>query len=389
MTGIWLTIAQCGLIGIGHAVIWTYLLNVLYGCRIPKRLLKPWRLLTFVVIVFGWPIFLVATLGIPDSLASVSAAIMEGPIRWYAWGCLALGAGFIGWTIVRWFRSKPPALLQETTSTIDYHKTHGPGVYGRGQWWWLARLPLTDAFRVEFVERTIAVRGCPAAWDGLAILHLSDFHFHGTPSRFFFETLMADIRSKWPAPDLVCLTGDYVDTDDHHRWIGPVLSPLIAEEAKLAILGNHDEHHQPETIRTHLAGAGYRVVGNRRERITVRGEPMDVVGHEGPWFRPPPEQKPSDVPLLGLSHSPDNASWAAEIGCFLTLAGHVHGGQIRVPLVGSIFVPSRNSRKYDGGVYDVAGMPMVVSRGLSGKEPIRFRCQPQVILVRLRTIDER
>src|SRR5437870_1659061 len=76
--------------------------------------------------------------------------------------------------------------------------------------------------------------------------------------------------------------------------------------------------------------------------LDVRGHQMIVIGHEGPWFRPPDV---SDCPpegfRLGLSHTPDNLPWAKRHRIDLMLAGHVHGGQIRLPLVGSIFVPSK------------------------------------------------
>jgi predicted MPP superfamily phosphohydrolase len=60
------------------------------------------------------------------------------------------------------------------------------------------------------------------------------------------------------------------------------------------------------------------------------------------------------------------------------LSGHNHGGQIRVPLIGSIFVPSKFSRRYDMGTFFEPPTLLHVNRGLSGKEPLRLRCRPQV-----------
>jgi predicted MPP superfamily phosphohydrolase len=65
------------------------------------------------------------------------------------------------------------------------------------------------------------------------------------------------------------------------------------------------------------------------------------------------------------------------------LCGHVHGGGIRVPVIGSIFVPSIYGRRFDQGVFAENGTAMVVSRGVSGKEPIRIRCNPQVLRITL------
>ena len=110
---------------------------------------------------------------------------------------------------------------------------------------------------------------------------------------------------------------------------------------------------------------------------------MIVIGHEGPWFRPAPDLSacPADGFRFCLSHTPDNLPWAKQNHIDLVLAGHVHGGQIRLPGTGSIFVPSRFSRRYDMGIYQEGPTVMHVSRGLAGEFPLRFNCRPEVTLV--------
>ena len=129
---------------------------------------------------------------------------------------------------------------------------------------------------------------------------------------------------------------------------------------------------------------GYTVLGNGWVEATIRGVPCVVIGHEGPWFRPPPDL--SSAPghyRLCLSHTPDNFYWGIANRIPLMLCGHVHGGAIRLPVIGSIFVPSIYGRRFDQGVFEQDGTVMVVNRGLSGREPIRFRCNPQVLCVKL------
>ena len=70
----------------------------------------------------------------------------------------------------------------------------------------------------------------------------------------------------------------------------------------------------------------------------------------------------------------------------LVLAGHVHGGQIRLPLVGSIFVPSKYSRRYDSGTFHEGPTVMHVNRGLAGEVPLRYNCRPEVTPVVLRKL---
>lgn len=219
----------------------------------------------------------------------------------------------------------------------------------------------------------------PEAWDGLTILHLTDLHFCGTPDRSFHERVIERCRD-WGTPDLVAVTGDIVDSDWHYRWIIPVLGRLRWRHAAYAILGNHDGYRDPPQVRRRLQRLGMRVLGNTLEQTELRGEPLVVLGHEGPWFRPAPDLSgcPEGVFRFCLSHTPDNIAWARRHNIDLMLAGHNHGGQIRFPLVGSVLVPSRHSRRYDCGTFHVGPTVLHVSRGLAGQHPLRYCCRPEV-----------
>ncbi len=184
----------------------------------------------------------------------------------------------------------------------------------------------------------------------------------------------------------MALTGDVVDSNWHHRWIVPILGRLRWHVAAYAILGNHDAWRDPTLIRRRLRRVGLRVLGNGWEQVMVRGEPLVVVGHEGPWFHPAPDLRdcPAEPFRLCLSHTPDNLAWARRQRMDLVLAGHVHGGQIRLPLLGSVFVPSRHSRHYDCGTFYAPPTIMHVGRGLAGQHPLRFFCKPEVTRIILK-----
>jgi predicted MPP superfamily phosphohydrolase len=186
--------------------------------------------------------------------------------------------------------------------------------------------------------------------------------------------------------DLVALTGDYVDSDYHRRWIVPLLGRLRWRIAAFAVLGNHDYWHEPSLIRRRLCRLKIHVLGNTWKQIEARGMPMVVIGHEGPWFRPGPslDDCPPNVFRLCLSHTPDNLGWARANHIRLMLSGHNHGGQIRFPLIGSVFVPSLYGRRYDCGAFDEPPTLLHVTRGLAGKQPLRFNCRPEVAKLVLR-----
>jgi predicted MPP superfamily phosphohydrolase len=283
----------------------------------------------------------------------------------------------------RWVRSRPAALLRSQSRVLDVTKELGYPPVGCGKRGFLTRLPGNEVFQVELSERTLCLPRLPAAWDGLTVLHLSDIHLCGVPGREFFQFVM-DRCAAWE-PDLVALTGDLVDSWHHHRWLLPLLGRLRWRVAALAILGNHDYYFDPPQLRRRLQRVGMHYLGNGWRQLEVRGEPLVAIGHEGPWVKPGPDL--SDCPAgpfrLCLSHTPDNIRWARRHHIDLMLSGHVHGGQIRVPVVGSILVPSRYGRRYDCGTFDEPPTLLHVSRGLSGEHPLRYGCKPEATLLTL------
>lgn len=303
----------------------------------------------------------------------------------YALVCAVVGYGVLPVHLLRrWLRKPPAALLSNHTHTLDVAAELGYKPVGDGKHRFAARLPWNEVFQVDFAERTFHLPQLPAAWDGLSILHLSDLHLCGTPDRAFFRRVM-DACTAWE-PDLVALTGDIVDSDRHIRWIVPLLGRLRWRIAAFAILGNHDSWYDFPLIRRRLRRIGMHVLDNRWEKIEVRGEPMVVVGHEGPWFRPAPDLSdcPENTFRLCLSHTPDNIPWARRNNIDLMLSGHNHGGQIRFPVIGSLLVPSRYGRRYDCGIFHEPPTLLHVSRGLGGEHPLRFNCRPEVAKIVLR-----
>jgi len=355
---------------LGHVCVWTSLLSNLFGRALPKPFLKAWRFLTAVVI-----------LAFPLLFREHESDV----VWWYLWPCVVVGAViFPAITVARLLRKPPACVVSESTVTRDLWAEQGEKLIGDGKLTMVARLPGNGLLRVDITDVTLALPELTEEWADLTLLVVSDLHFHGTPSRLFFDRIVDELQTG-PVPDLVCLIGDYVDTDTHYAWIQPVLGRLKATEAKLAILGNHDRHHNPERVRDELTAAGYTVLANEWQVVTIRGVPCVVVGHEGPWFAPAPNlaTAPPGLFRLCLSHTPDNFYWSIANRIGLMLCGHVHGGAIRIPIVGSIFVPSVYGRRFDDGIFEKRGTVMVVNRGVSGKEPIRIRCNPQVMRVKL------
>jgi predicted MPP superfamily phosphohydrolase len=289
-------------------------------------------------------------------------------------------------TVGRLLRPTPAALVESRSQVLDVSKELGYRPMGDGKHRFFARFPLTEVFQVELAEHTLSLPRLPAAWDGLTLLHLTDLHLCGTPDREYYRFVL-DRCAAWE-PDLIALTGDVADSYRHQKWIVPLLGRLRWKVAAFAILGNHDHWYDAPYVRRRLAKIGMNVVSNVWQQIDVRGEPLVVIGHEGPWLKPAPDLAdcPTEPFRLCLSHTPDNVGWARRTGIDLVLSGHVHGGQVRLPLIGSVFVPSRFGRRYDCGLFEEGPTTLYVSRGLGGEQPLRWRCRPEVTLFTLRRL---
>ncbi|HMC89898.1 MAG TPA: metallophosphoesterase [Gemmataceae bacterium] len=365
---------------VGHIALLSFSNNWWFAHPLPHRFLTCVRLLHGLLVLAGVTAFVLAA---PLRLAELTAWAASDPwhsaAKGYTLLCLFVG---LVWgpiiTLRRLLRPVPAVLLSNHTQTVDVARELGYKPIGRGKWRHLARLPGNEVFRVDFVERTLRLPRLPAAWDGLSILHVSDLHMCGTPDKTFYQQVMK-CCDQWQ-PDLIAFTGDAVDADDGYRWILPVLGRLHCRIAAFAILGNHDSWHEPPVLRRRLRRCGYRVLANSWETIDVHGQPLVVIGHEGPWFSPAPDVSgcPEGTFRLCLSHTPDNIAWARQQQIDLMLAGHNHGGQIRFPLVGSVLVPSSYGRRYDCGTFDEPPTVLHVSRGLAGQHPVRYNCRPEV-----------
>jgi predicted MPP superfamily phosphohydrolase len=367
---------------VGHVAILVYSLNWWYSHALDRRLLHGIRglhaLLVLAAPVVFWSVYGRDLLADPETL-------WQRVLFPYLVLCGVLGFGVVpAVTLWRRLRGRPAALLSNHTKTIDVAAELGYKPVGRGTYRPLAWLPGNEIFQVDFAERTLHLQDLPAAWDGLTILHVSDLHLRGVPDKQFFQYVMDRCR-EWE-PDLVAITGDIVDSEEHHRWVVPILGRLRWRVGAFAVLGNHDYWHEPGLTRRRLRKLGIDVLGNGWKQTEVRGEPMIVIGHEGPWFQPGPDL--SDCPRgpfrLCLSHTPDHIAWARANDIRLMLAGHVHGGQIQLPVVGSVFVPSRYGRRFDCGTFHEPPTVLHVCRGLAGQQPLRYNCRPEVALLILR-----
>jgi predicted MPP superfamily phosphohydrolase len=301
----------------------------------------------------------------------------------YAGACLAV---LLITLLERLRLRQDTAQLSERAETIDVGACLGALPTGRGVRGWIARAPGNELFHVELAEREIALPALPQRLDGLSILHLSDLHFNGTPGRPFFEYALE--RATQLEADLVALTGDVLDRHAMAEWLPTTLGRLAAPLGCYFILGNHDAYDEPEKIRAALCDLGWIDVGGRSVVRRFEGQAVLIAGDERPWIGTEPALPvggradggaPTALRVL-LAHSPERFAWARAHRFDLVLAGHLHGGQIDLPLIGPV-----SGGRYHAGVFSAGATVMHVSRGLGAMFPFRWNCPAEVTKLVLRT----
>jgi hypothetical protein len=370
---------------VGHVAITVTALNVTYGQGwLPRYVLRGFRVTHDLWILAGtpWLAWLVYRSGVIES--GDWRTLPPLILAYLATSAVAGAVAVPGAMILRALRRLPAAQLSNHSHTRHIAAELGRLPIGRGPHQIMVRWPFNEQFQLEVNERTYRLQRVPLEWDGLSILHISDLHFTGTVGFEYFERVIEHANAL--ECDLVALTGDLIDRPWCHEWVPQLFERLTSRIGRYAILGNHDSWRDHDRIRRDLAGAGFRVLSGRWEPIDVRGRPLVIAGTEYPWMGRLPDlaAAPRDAFRLLLSHTPDNAPWAARTGFDLMLAGHNHGGQVRLPLVGPVFMPSRYGRHFDQGAFQVGPTLVHVSRGVSGKHPFRFGCKPELSKIVLR-----
>jgi predicted MPP superfamily phosphohydrolase len=245
---------------------------------------------------------------------------------------------------------------------------------------------------VQLTRYDVAVPHLPRHLDGLRLLHLSDLHVHpGSDLAWQVPDLIAPLTY-----DLLCYTGDFIDVDDDLPAQATLLARIPHTGAAYAVLGNHDyipfgrSHGSNDTarLRSVLGQAGITVLTN--EAWATVGNELYVVGVDDPVTRRDSlelamAQVPEHSCTVVLAHSPDVMLRLGARLPNLVLAGHTHGGQIRLPHVDPIYTLSQVPRNLTIGLGLYQGVPLFVSRGIgySGLY-LRLGSPPEAALLTLR-----
>jgi uncharacterized protein len=370
----------------GHTEVQVMLLNRVHSQRVQRNLLRHLEHLHELLILI-FPLLLVWFAGFLGPALLAGGNWRNVTTDW--WVCFGIcGVGFVAQMICafRWqARRKPGSLTHEQSQVIDVAQRLGEKPAGTGFMGMLARLPGNNVFRVEFAEKQFHLPSLPAAWDGLTILQLTDWHLFGTPNQRFYEEVAREVKRL--SPDLICFTGDLMDDMNCLDWLPGLFGPLKAPLGKFYILGNHDWLLDPREIRRMMQDLGWKDVASHATTIHHHGLPLVIGGTERPWMGQHPDLAagPEAAFRLLLSHTPDHFHWAQQHRVDLMLSGHNHGGQVVLPFIGPMYTPSLYGVRYSAGCWHEKGTLLYVSRGLAGGHPVRYNCLPEVTMLTLRS----
>jgi uncharacterized protein len=211
----------------------------------------------------------------------------------------------------------------------------------------------TKALSLE--EAEVPIEGLPQAFDGFRIVLLSDMH-----GRRFSNTGKEAAAVAGAKPDMIAVTGDFVHSKPEEMSnVQPFIRTLTEIAPVYAVSGNHDHKAGWPTIEIELKKAGVNILENTHVRLTRgddslilagvgdphtgRGHLMEalplhidsiviLLAHAPTWFEPGRQGPVLSDPAIARLEQLQQVS--------LTLAGHTHGGQIKLPFVGALTTAS-------------------------------------------------
>lgn len=263
---------------------------------------------------------------------------------------------------------------------------------------------IIDSIFVKISNFKIESSKIPKSFDGYKILQISDLH-----SKEFGEKNKRLIKKiENVNPDIIVMTGDMINmTDDNYDVFYNLANELAKKYKIYYVVGNHEQNLKEEKLKKitdYLQSINITVLDNQKIEINKNNEKINIYGlwYNLKYYKDVNNKYTKDIyfgqdqikQILGekedgytilLTHNPIYFDTYATWGADLTLAGHIHGGMIRLPFIGGLLSPERELfPKYDSGLYNLDDSKMIVNRGLgNGEVPIRIFNIPEISVITL------
>jgi len=237
-------------------------------------------------------------------------------------------------------------------------------------------LPAVFGANASFIDPTflrVTKLNLPGGPGDCRFVHFTDFHHKG--DAVYAAEVVRTINEL--EPEFVCFTGDVVEdarfAPEALGFIRQIRAPVYGSP------GNHDYWSRvsfPEFERAFGATGGAWLVDRS---IVLPKHDLELTGMAVRGIHAFTSPRASRRVLL--MHYPEMASQLHEHRFDLILAGHSHGGQVRLPFLGALIVP-HGVGPYDLGYYDTPGGPLYVNAGIGTyRIPVRWNCPPEITVV--------
>ena len=250
-------------------------------------------------------------------------------------------------------------------------------------------------------EYVIRSKKLPQGFCGFKIAHISDYH--NSKSEKLAESLAEETRKS--KPDIIVVTGDLIDSRHTNIKNSIKLIKIISEIAPIYYVpGNHEARipEEYQKLKTSLEENGVTVLENKAVSIFRDGSEILLLGIADPLSANEPYVPDSEIVKtelqsikndkdtfkIILSHRPELFEEYKSRKIDLVFAGHAHGGQLILPLVGSVYAPNQGLfPKYTAGVFNESGTAIVVSRGIGNSLfPFRVNNRPELVITVLEKV---
>lgn len=214
------------------------------------------------------------------------------------------------------------------------------------------------------------------------------------------ETLIHAVQEQ--NPDIVLFAGDIADDKLPHDNTKLLLAAIGHSYPCYYVTGNHEfRTGEVEKIKEMFRSCGVTVLGGTAETVMLNQQPLRICGVDDPsgfslrkdriaagWkkqFQACQAAARDDVYTVLLSHHPELTTYYRDSGFDLVLAGHAHGGQVRIPgILNGLFAPHQGIfPAYAGGRYQLGHTTLIVSRGLCRNHRPRVFNPPELVIIDL------
>lgn len=254
-----------------------------------------------------------------------------------------------------------------------------------------------------FIERNlvqvnryrIPVPNLPRQFNGFTIVQLTDLHFGTLVSLPFLGQVIG--KANKLGKDVIVCTGDYVhkrNTAEEVNGIWPLLARLRAPHGVYSVLGNHDHWADADRSAYWLDRSGQNI----RDGVHCfarEGKRVWLAGGGDLWedhrnFDHILRNVPDGDCRIVLAHNPDSADSSFSQRIDLMICGHTHGGQVKIPFIGTPVLPVKNKNYSSGLKTSTKGQSVFISKGIGWAiYPVRFNCYPEIAVLELHSAREK